>query len=79
MSLARVEFFINYSYILAVTRRLEFYMGIQLLVIHYFYHKGFGVMLHPSECFILFFLTSISGIIASAFVRCVGNCYKLRL
>jgi len=79
MSLARVESFINYSCILAVTNRLEFFMGFQLVVIHYFYHKLFGFMLYSSECFILVFLTSIRGIIASAFIRCVGNYYKLRL
>jgi len=48
MSLARVESFINYSYILAVSNRLEFFMDVQLVVIHYFYRKWFGVTLYPS-------------------------------
>jgi len=52
MSLARVESFINYSYILAVSKRLEFFMDVQLIVIHYFYQKWFGVTLYPSERFI---------------------------
>jgi hypothetical protein len=77
MCLARAEFFINYSYILAFSSRLEFFMDFQLVVIHYFYHKWFGFTLYPSECFILFFLTLVHWITASTFVPCVGNCYKL--
>jgi hypothetical protein len=80
LSLARVECFNNFSYILVVTSCLEFCIG-RLISCHPLFLSQVVCLcrLYSSECLIIFFLTSVYGIIGSVFVRCVGNCYMLHL